>query len=187
MKWVELMKRVRIMYLLGGCFGVILLAFNIYTSILVFELKNKIEEFYQKDFVDVRVVSEQLVLDIEKAYGKKLPPIELNIRLSEYSSTGIQYDNKTLRLFLPPKIVNFDSNEKRAYLAHEFGHYILGHTDLQNINTYNFFGVGDLNRDIEADSFALNFSIPKDLFSVIKKFVWDDNERKTRLAAVGGN
>ncbi len=178
-------KRTKIFYLLGGLFFVSSLVFNTYASILVFELKGRIEEFYQKDFVNVRVVSEQLVRDIEKDYGEKLPPVELNIRLSEYSDTGIQYDGNTLRLFLPPKIISFNSDQKRAYLAHEFGHYILGHIDHKNPSTYSFFGTGNLIRDIQADSFALKFSSIEGLFSVIKKLVWDENERKTRLNALG--
>ena len=152
---------------------------------MIFELKGRIEEFYQKDFVDLKVVSEQLVRDIEKNYSKELPPVELNIRLSEYSDVGIQYDSKTLRIFLPPKIIGFDNKQKRAYLAHEFGHYILGHIDHQNPNAYSFFGTGNLIRDIQADSFALKFSSVEDLSLVIKKLVWDKNERKTRLAAIG--
>lgn len=178
-------KRISIICVLGGLFLVSSLAFSIYTAILVFELKGTIEEFYQKDFVDVKEVSEQLVLDIEKTYGEELPSIELNIRLSEYSKTGIRYDVKVLYLFLPPKIISFNSDRKRAYLAHEFGHYILGHIDHQNLSTYSFFGAGDLNRDIMADAFALKFSSLEDLSFLIKKMVLDENEKKTRLAALG--
>ena len=64
---------------------------------------------------------------MEKAYGKEFPQVELNIRLSEYSKTGIKYEKyngKILQLFLPPQITSLDSNQKRAYLAHEFGHYV---------------------------------------------------------------
>lgn len=154
---------------------------------MVFELKGRIEEFYQKDFVEVKAVSEQLVRDIEKSYGEKLPPVELNIRLSEYSETGIQYDSKTLRLFLPPKIIGFTSGQKRAYLAHEFGHYILGHIDHQNPNVYPFFGTGNLVRDIQADSFSLKFSNTEDLSLAIKTLVWEEDEKKTRLAAISGS
>lgn len=159
-------------------------AFTTYTSILVFKLEERIEEFYQKDFVNVRVVSDLLVRDIEKVYGERLPPVELNIRLSEYSDTGIQFDSKTLRLFLPPKVISFDDKQKRAYLAHEFGHYVLGHIDKQNLNNYSSFGTGNLMRDIQADSFALKFSNVEDLSLVINKLVWDENERKTRLTAL---
>ncbi len=180
-------KRVRIIYILGGLFLIGSLVFNAYISILVFELKGRVEEFYQKDFVDVKVVSELLVRDIEKAYGEELPPVELNIRLSEYSNIGIQYDSKMLRLFLPPKIISFNSDQKRAYLAHEFGHYVLGHIDHQNPSTYSFFGTGNLIRDIQADSFALKFSTVEDLSLVIKKLVWDENERRTRLDALGSH
>jgi len=180
-----LRKRFKILYLLGGLFIVGSLAFNTYASILIFELKGRIEEFYQKDFVDVKMVSEQLVRDIEKAYGNRLPPVELNIRLSEYSDVGIQYDGKTLRLFLPPKIISFDDKQKRAYLAHEFGHYVLGHIDHQNPNDYPFFGTGNLFRDIQADAFDLKFSSIEDLSSVIKILVWDSDEKKTRLSAIG--
>ena len=172
-------------YLLGGLFVVSSLVFNIYMSMFVFEIKGRIEEFYQKDFVDVKEVSEQLVRDIEKTYGKKLPAVELNIRLSEYSKTGIRYDVKVLYLFLPPKIISFTSDQKRAYLAHEFSHYVLGHIDHQNPSSYSFFGTGDLNRDILADSFALKFSSVEGLSFVIKKLVGDENERKTRLASIG--
>lgn len=179
-------KRAKTLYLLGGLFIVGYLAFSTYASILVFELKGRIEEFYQKDFVDVKVVSEQLVRDIEKTRREELPPVELNIRLSEYSDIGIQHDSKTLRLFLPPKIIAFDNNQKRAYLAHEFGHYILGHIDHQNPNAYPFFGTGNLVNDIQADSFALKFSSVEDLSLVIKKLVWDEKEKKTRLDAIGG-
>jgi len=181
-----LKKRAGILYLLlRGLFISGFLVLNSYTLILVYELKGSVEEFYQKDFVDVRVVSEQLVRDIEKAYVKELPPVELNIRLSEYSKIGIRNDGKVLSLFLPPKIISFDGDQKRAYLAHEFGHYILGHIDHQNPNTYSFFGTGDLVGDIKADSFALKFSSIEDLSFVIKKLVWDEKERKTRLEAIG--
>jgi hypothetical protein len=183
----KLKKKARIPYLLGGLFLIGSFVFNVYVVISVFELKDRVEEFYQKDFVSVRIVSEQLVKDIEKEYSRELPPIELNIRISEYSKTGIMYDGKILRLFLPPEIIVFDINQKRAYLAHEFGHYVLGHLDSQNPSTYSFFGTGDLLRDIEADSFVLRFSRTEDVSSVIKKLVWDDKEKKTRLDALGIN
>lgn len=177
-------------YLLGGLFIFLISLFlNTYVAIVVFELKGKIEDFYQKDFVDVRVVSEQLVRDIEEAYGKKLPPVELNIRLSDYSKIGIQYENNTniLKIYLPPKIISFDNKQKRAYLAHEFGHYVLRHTtDQKDFSTYSFFGTGDLKSDILADSFALRFSSVEDLSSVIKEMVWDENQKKMRISATGG-
>jgi|SRR3989344_7994482 len=181
------MRKIKVVYFFSGLFVVSSLIFNIYISVLVFELKGRMDNFYQKDFVDVKLISEQLVRDIEKTYGKDLPPVELNIRLSEYSKTGIRYDGKVLYLFLPPKIVSFNSGQKRAYLAHEFGHYVLGHIDQKNSNIYSFFGTGDLIRDIESDSFGLKFSSVKDLSSVIREMVWDENERKIRLSAMGAN
>lgn len=164
------------------------LAFNTYLSISFLGLKEKIEKFYQKDFVDVRVVSEQLVLDIENVYGLELPPVELNIRLSEYSDTGIKYkDNssKSLQLFLPPGIIDFDSKQKRAYLAHEFGHYVLGHLDQQNFSNYSSLKNRDLSKEVGADYFTLRFSSVNELSFVIKILVWDKNERKTRLTSMG--
>lgn len=173
-------KRAKILYLLGGLFIVGSLASNVFTSTLIFKLGRIIEEFYQKDFVDIKIISEQLIRDIEKTYGEKLPSVELNIRLSEYSERGIQYkdNSKTLQLFLPPKIISLENNQTRAYLAHEFGHYILSHIDYPTPR--------DLTREIEADSFALKFSSTEDLSLAIKKLVWDENEKKTRLAAIGG-
>lgn len=181
------MKRGMIAYLLFGLFFVSSLASNTYTAVLVFELKGRIEEFYQKDFVEVKSVSEQLIRDINRAYGDKLPLVELNIRLSGYSDVGIQYNNSFLRLFLPPNIINLSNNQKRAYIAHEFGHYVLGHVDRKNSSTYSFFGTGNLVRDIQADSFALKFSSIEDISSVVRKLVWDEDERKTRLNALGVN
>ena len=181
------MKKARIVYILGGLFLISSLALNVYVLTLLFELKGKIDNFYQKDFVEVRVVSELLVKDIERYYGEKLPFVELSIRLSKYSDTGIMYDGKVLRLFLPPMIIDFSDDQKRAYLAHEFGHYVLGHMDHQNPNIYSFFGAGNLDRDIQADIFALGFTSTEDISSAIKKLVWDEKERKIRLFSVGGD
>ncbi len=177
-------------YILGWLFLAGSVIFNVYLSVSFLGFKERVEEFYQKDFVDVRIISEQLVLDIEKKYNEKLPPVELNIRLSDYSDTGIRYkDNssRALQLFLPPGIVGFDINQKRAYLAHEFGHYILGHLDQQNSSGYSFSRTRNLSKEIEADLFALKFSNSVDLSSAINKLVWDENEKKTRLDALGVN
>ncbi len=137
--------------------------------------------------MEISVVSELLVEDIEKYYGEEMPAVELNIRLSKYSDTGIMYDGNVLRLFLPPMIVEFSDLQKRAYLAHEFGHYVLGHMDRKNPNAYSFFGVGNLDRDIQADIFALGFTSTEDISSAINKLVWDEKERKIRLFSVGGS
>ena len=172
---------------LGGLSLISSLVLNVYALTILFELKGQIDSFYQKDFVEVRVVSELLVKDIEKYYDEELPVVELNIRLSKDSDTGIMYDGSILRLFLPPTIIDFSDSQKRAYLAHEFGHYVLGHMDHQNPNIYSFFGAGNLNRDIQADIFALGFTSVEDISSAIKKLVWNESERKFRLAAVGGS
>lgn len=178
-------KRTKVIYILGTLFVIGFLTFNIYTSMLIFELKGTIEKFYQKDFVDIKIISEQLVRDIEKTYGNKLPSIELNIRLSEYSETGIQYNDnsKILQLFLPPKIIDLDNKQTRAYLAHELGHYILKHIDYPSPRD----SPRDITKEIEADLFSLKFSSIEDLSSVIKKLVWDENERTIRLAALNRN
>ncbi|OGM98995.1 MAG: hypothetical protein A2915_03475 [Candidatus Yanofskybacteria bacterium RIFCSPLOWO2_01_FULL_41_34] len=182
-------RMVKIPYFVVGLFLAGSFTFNIYLSLSFLGLKEAIEEFYQKDFVQVKMVSEQLVVDIEKEYGRKLPLIELNIRLSEYSDTGIKYkDNgKTLQLFLPPNIISFDNRQKRAYLAHELGHYVLGHLDNPNSDTHSFIRTGGLIRDIETDIFVLKFSSVEELSSVIKRLVWDKNERRVRLAVVKVN
>ena len=156
---------------------------------LIFGLKGRIDDYYQKDFVNINIISEQLVWDIEKTYGKKFPPVELNIRLSEKVETGIRYkdNSKILQLFLPSRIMDFNSNQKRAYLAHEFGHYVLGHLDHQNPLVASFFGIRDLDREIEADSFTLKFSSPEDLSLDIKILIWDENEKKARIDALSEN
>ena len=165
------------------------LVFDAYLVMLVSELKNEVEEFYQRDFVEFKLVSEQLVSDIEKDYGTKLPPIELNIRLLEYSETGIQYknDNKTLQIFLPSNFITFGNRQKRAYLAHELGHYVLGHLDNQKPETYPFVGTGDLARDIETDIFVLRFSTVEELSWLIKKIVWNEDEKRVRLSVMDVN
>lgn len=175
-----------LLYFLGGLIFISFLVLNTYTSILAFEfVRGKVEEFYQKDFVDVKTVSEQLVRDIEKSCGRKLPPVELNIRLLEYSETGIQYNGKVLQLFLPPKIIVLNNDQKRAYMAHEFGHYVLGHTNHQNPSIDSFLGQeGNIDEHIKADSFALIFSKRDSLEEVIKELVWDENQKNIRLAAL---
>lgn len=175
-------------YILGWLFLAGSIVFNAYLSVSFLGFKERVEEFYQKDFVDVKIISEQLVLDIEKKYNEKLPPVELNIRLSDYSDTGIRYKDNSgaLQLFLPPGIVGFDINQKRAYLAHEFGHYILGHIDQQNFSSYSFSRTRNLTKEVEADLFALEFSNLADLSSAINKLVWDEQEKKTRLDALSG-
>ena len=168
-------KRAKILYLLGGFLVVGSLVFNVFTATLIFKLERKIEEFYQKDFVDVKVVSEQLVRDIEKSYDIKMPPTELSIRLSEYSEIGIRpYEGKTLQLFLHPKIVSLNNEQKRAYLAHEFGHYILKHT-LEY----------DIQKEKEADLFALQFVGRDTLSETILKLSRYDEEKKVRIEAIG--
>lgn len=168
-------KRAKILYLLGGFLVVGSLVFNVFTATLIFKLERKIEEFYQKDFVDVKVVSEQLVRDIEKSYDIKMPLVELSIRLSEYSEMGIRpYDGKILQLFLSPKIIGLTSGQKRAYLAHEFGHYILKHA-LEY----------DIQKEKEADLFTLQFAGRDDLSEAISIMSYYDEEKKVRIEAIG--
>lgn len=155
------------------------------------DLPQKIEAYYMGDAFLVREVSDDLVLDIEKAYQIKMPKVELFVNLAERSKTGITYDddNKTLHLYISPRLFLYSEGKLRAYFAHEFSHYTLSHFRSQQPNNYSFYGSnGDRNiqAEIDADIRALEFSKKENLVEVINDLVWgnekEDEERKRRLA-----
>lgn len=160
----------------------------------VSDLSKKIEAYYKGDIFVVEEIMGNLVYDIEESYGIKMSAIELHVNFAEKSKTGITYDNNTLHLYISPRIFRYSEENMRAYFAHEFGHYVLKHFQVQKPGTYSFYG-GDENRniqaEIDADLFALRFSKNESLIWVINDLAWGDerrdDERNKRLAILANS
>ena len=154
----------------------------------VSDLPQKIEAYFKGDVFVVEEIIDNLANNIEESYKIKMPTVELHVNLAEISRAGITYNNDTLHLYISPRIFRYPKENLRAYFAHEFGHYVLNHFQIQKPSNYSFYGSGknrNIQAEIEADLFVLRFSDRKDLTWVINDLVWGDeqrdDERKKRL------
>ena len=160
----------------------------------VSDLPQKIEAYFKGDVFVVEEIIDSLAYEVEESYRIKMPAIELHVNFAEKSKTGVAYGNDTLHLYISPSIFRYSKENLRAYFAHEFGHYILGHFQKQELSNYSFYG-SDKNRniqaEIEADIFVLRFSKGEDLIWVINDLVWGDeqkdDERDTRLSILANS
>ena len=167
-------------------FLIILIALMIWNTVIsvwlvqISDLSQKIEAYLRGDTFIVEEIIDNLAYDIEESYKIKMPIVELHVNFAERTKTGISYDNSTLHLYISPRIFRYSEKNLRAYLTHEFGHYVLNHFQKQESSNYSFYG-SDENRniqaEIEADLFVLRFSESKDLIWVINDLVWGDEKR----------
>ncbi len=144
---------------------------------------------YKPDFV-VRLVKNKIEAD-----NTKVPPIKVIKFISAYAyrPTQIAFTGESLYVFIKFDLaIELNEEELEAVVAHEIGHYELGHLDFKPALYYSeTFETEDSNKRIEkevqADLFAIKYSNKQAMSSAIKKMVWDDNEKNIRLAALNIN
>lgn len=70
--------------------------------------------------------------------------------------------------------------ETEAVIAHELAHIVLGHQPKKPNDK------SDMEEEIEADKFAVRYVNPQALIDAIKKLSSNEDEKATRIKAVGG-
>jgi len=143
---------------------------------------------FKPDFV-VRSVKNKIEAD-----NVKIPPIRVVKFVSAYAyrPTQIAFTGEALLVFIKFDLaLKFNEEELEAVVAHEIGHYELGHLDIKPVFYNQAPETEDLSKQIEketqADLFAVRYSSKQAMSSAIKKMVWDENEKNIRLEALSTN
>lgn len=170
--------------LLGVAFSVIL-ALNLLTMIALLSLAGPL---YTGDYESENInlvakihranfIGGTLIKQIENDNKKSLPVVILELsQVSDYP-VRIRSGDPSIYIFMTGSSLNgFTKEETRAVIAHELGHYMLGHRDDNGIKSH-----------IEADIFALQYVDRETLARAIIKFSRNDQEREQRLKAIGAN
>jgi len=119
----------------------------------------------------------------------EIPPVEIFKFISAdiYAKDYVMFTGKKIVIFLNLNVLgNLNDGELKALIAHEIGHYVLGHLS-DRPRTFNGTEAGDLKQEKDADSFAAKYEGSESIALAISKLVWDENEKKTRLSALGVN
>jgi len=158
--------------------------FNLFFFYKISNTVYAINEDFRPDIL-ARKVREKIEAD-----NVKLPPVEIFKFFSAdpYAKDYVMFTGEKVIVFINWGIsINLSDEVLKSLLAHEIGHYVLGH--LRDNRPRMFGGVekGDLDKETEADSFAAKYEGRESTSSAIKKLVWDEEEKKTRLDALGVN
>ncbi len=119
----------------------------------------------------------------------KLPPIKIIKFVSAYAykPSQIVFTGDSLIIFIDMRLISeLTDTEMKAVLAHEIGHYVLGHLNYRTL----FEGVATfdgLDREMGADFFAAKYEGRDAISSAVKKLVWDEVEKTTRLKALSSH
>lgn len=113
----------------------------------------------------------------------EIPPVEIFKFISAdiYAKDYVMFTSKKIIIFLNLNVLsNLNDSELKALIAHEIGHYVLGHLS-DRPRTFNVTEAGDLKQEKDADSFAAKHEGRESIASAISKLVWNEQEKKTRL------
>lgn len=121
-----------------------------------------------------------------RADNISLPSVQIIKFISAYAydkPSYVVFTGKNLFIFINFKIADdLSDQELESVLAHEIGHYVLGHLNfkpglaMSEDESYS--------KEIQADAFASKYSGVQAISSSIQKLAWDPSERDTRLNAL---
>lgn len=118
-------------------------------------------------------LSSSLKKEIEKNNEKDLPTIISELAKNP-NPQALIYGERVMYILMDSESFNgLTKEETRAVIAHEIGHYLLKHTPEP-----------DIQKEIEADRFALDYVDPKALSAAILKLSNYDEEKSVRLKAI---
>ena len=131
-------------------------------------------------------IASRLLLEKLEESHLKLPPVSIIKFVSAYAykPSQVVFTGDSLIIFIDLRLVSeLNDMEMEAVLAHEIGHYVLGHLNYRPLEENKI--PDSLEREIQADSFAEKYEGVEAISSAVKKLVWDNNEKIQRLAALG--
>ncbi len=173
------------MKLRSSIFWLIILTVLGNTGLNLFTLYNLSRIYTINDDFRPDIVSISLLGKLEEAH-LKIPPVKIIKFFSAdiYKPSQVVFTGDTLYILMDMVSVGkLSDSEMEAVLAHEVGHYVLGHLNYRLPD--GDVGFDGFKREMEADSFAAKYEGNEAIVSAVKKLVWNENEKKIRLAALG--
>ncbi len=161
---------------------------------MTLSLNTGLNAFFMYNLSRVYTINEDFKADIAsialekriEADNIKLPPIKIVKFISAYAyakPSQVVFTGSTLLIFVNlGAIKDLAKSELEAVIAHEIGHYLLGHLDYFGPNSYA--GASDFDKEIQADAFATVYAGKSAVLSAVTKLVWDSDEKDARLKAL---
>ncbi len=171
---------------LTACLAFSILLNLVVSGFVIFTVKSNPVFTGDYDTEDINILARTQRADFLGAVLKKQYEIDGGKNLPTIISQLAQNPNPQLWLSGEHGLLKMDyqsftvltREETEAVIAHELAHLILGHT-LKGPNE-----APDMNKEIEADMFALDYVSPEALSGAIRKLSHYEEERSTRLKAI---
>lgn len=160
---------------------------NTGTNLVLLNLLSRVYEINDDFKADITSLSLQYKI---KSDGLKLPSVKIEKFISAYaypepSWAALTKDGKLLVAVNLDLVNSLSGSELEAVIAHEMGHYILGHFK-QPYNSYLGRRQRNIKEEIEADKFAAKYAGIEAIVSAITKLSGDENETNIRLDTLDG-